>query len=173
MSAPTWVTAHLRSGERVRWWGRPSRWGLFPIAASTLAALAAAVFGLRFESGGAVPVYTLPGVIALAGLASTFARRVIALRFTGYVITEDRFYAVTSFFTTRVQSVPLARLSRVSLVQGAIHGLFGLWTARVTAYGDAGVTLVIPAMRDGAGLLAHASDGLRRGANAAWLLKGD
>lgn len=173
--APEWAVPHLRPGEHVEWWGRPSLWGLVPIAASTLAALVYTVSGVAtpWAEPASGAAFTAPGIIALVGLGSRFVQRVVRLAFTAYLVTDERFYAVTSFVTSRVQSVPLSRISTVSLQQGLLLRAFGLWTAFVSAYGQAGTRLEIPAMRDGERLLAEVSRGLRRGANASWLTRGD
>lgn len=170
------VARHLRPGEEVLWSTRPSLFGLVPIFASTLLAGIAIVVPvvLGFEESPLASLAASSGFFfAFAGLAAEFVRRFVRLRFTVFVITRERFYSVTSFFTTTVQSVPLSRVTLVTLHQGVVPGLFGLWTARVSAYGEAGTNLVIPAIRDGERLLAEASAGLGRGANAAWLLRGD
>lgn len=170
------VRPHLRPHEKVLWTTRPSLYGLVPIFASTTLALVGIVVpivvGLE-ESPFASVLASTGFLFAFGGLLAEFVRRFVRLRFTVFVITKERFYSVTRFFTTTVRSVPLSRVTLVTLHQGFVARLFGLWSARVSAYGEAGATLDIPAIKDGERLLAEASAGLGRGANAAWLLRGD
>lgn len=170
------MTAHLRPGERIVWSAKPSKWGLFPIGISTLLAviafIVASMYG--FQEPRVIP---LPGpfafLVAIAGFGADFLRRSVRILFTTYVVTDRRFYGVTSFLATTVNSIPLARITTVRLRQGIFARLFGLWTATVSAYGEAGTTLHIPAIRDQRRLLEETSEGIRRGANANWLLRGD
>lgn len=174
MSAPpAWVAAHLRPGERVRWWGRPSLVGLAPILASAAggAAYLALSVWLRVEEPGLLT--GAPAlVVAVLGLLLETGRRFARLRFTTFVVTDERFYAITSFFETDVKSVPLGRVSHVSMRRGVSGALLGFWTARVGVHGAEGA-LAVPAMRDADALLRELSEGQRRAADAAWLLRGD
>lgn len=170
------VRPHLRPGEAIVWGARPSLFGLAPIVASAVASIVGIVVPIAIgleDSPAASILASTTFLLAFAGLAAGVVRRFVHLRFTVFVITRERFYSVTSFFTTTVRSVPLSRVTLVTLHQGFIPRLFDLWSARVTAYGEAGATLDIPAIRDGEGLLEQASAGLDRGANAAWILRGD
>lgn len=174
------ASLHVRPGERVVWVARPSLVGLLPILASALAAFAglavATYYGFEdptaFVSGA--PAF----VLALLGIVAQAVRRFVQLRFTTFVVTDARFYAITSFLTTNARSVPLSRASHVSLHQGPFARMLGLWTARVSTYrgereGQEARALLIPAIRDGKGLLREMSLGMRRGANIAWLRRGD
>lgn len=177
MSAvPEWVRAQLRPGEEVVWWARPSLVGLVPILASTL-------FGVAFVVVTSTYGYQQPSVlsltgtpallVALGGVLLESARRFVKLRFTTYVITRERFYAITSFLETNARGVPLARMTSVALRQGLAGRLFGFWSATLGVYGEGRGVVQVLAIRDGEGLLREASEGQRRGANAAWLLRGD
>lgn len=174
MTAPPWATENLRPGEEPLWWARPSLLGLVPIVLSTAAA--GAVLALTtyygFEEPGIVRG-TPALVLAVGGLLVEFARRFVQLRFSSYVITDDRLYVVTSFLTTDARSVPLSRVSRVVVRQGLLGRVFGVWTAAVTAYGEARTSVQVQAIRDGDGLLRAVQDGTARGANAEWLVRGD
>ncbi len=170
------IQPHLKGGESILWCTRPSMLGLVPIFTyAVLAGLGIIVpILLRLEDAPGVSfVASGSFLFAFGGLAIEFVRRFVTLRYTMFVITKERFYSVTSFFTTTVKSVPLSRVTLVTLHQGFIIGLFGLWSAQIVAYGEAGARLDIPAIRDGERLLAEAGSGLGRGANAAWILRGD
>ncbi|HVM45265.1 MAG TPA: PH domain-containing protein [Candidatus Thermoplasmatota archaeon] len=175
MSAlPSWQRAHLRPEERVLWSARPSLVGLIPIIAYAVAAFAALVvmrwFG--FEEPGAIVRGSAGLALAVLGILVEAARRFVRLRFTTFVVTDERFYSITSFLETNVRSVPLARATRVSLRQGLAGRLLGFWNASIATYGEGARALDIPAIRDGEGLLREMSAGLRRGANVGWL-RGD
>jgi len=169
------AVAHVRPGERIRWVARPSLLGLAPIllggAAATLGGWIGPflVFGAEPEAFGLATF----AMLIVFGFLPAVGKRVLALVFSRYVVTEERVYAITSFVSVNVQSVPLSRLSRVTVSQGPILNWFDLWTATISAYGEAGTTIVIPAFRDGGRLLAETSDGIERGANVAWIVKGD
>lgn len=174
MTAPPWARAHLRPGEEALWWARPSLFGLVPIVLSTLAAGAGVAVSAYYG-------YERPGLLtgapalalAVGGLLLELGRRALRLGFTSYVVTTERVYAITSFLATDVRSVPLSRVSRVVVRQGLAGRALGLWTATVSGYGEARQSLRIPAIRDGRGLLDHASGGMARAANADWLVRGD
>lgn len=173
-SPPAWVLDHVAAGERVAWWCRPSLVGLLPITASALGGalgLAAThAFGIQ-EPG---PIQGRPAlVLAVMGLVAEFVRKLIRLRFTTFVVTDQRLYAITTFFTTNARSVPLARVSHVALRQGPLARLLGLWTARVGVTGEENRAVALPSISDGDGLLRELAAGQRRGADAAWLLRGD
>jgi uncharacterized membrane protein YdbT with pleckstrin-like domain len=112
-------------------------------------------------------------LLAVAGLVAEFARRFTQLRFTTFVVTGERFYAITTFLTTDVRSVPFSRVSQVSLRQGLAGRLLGFWSARIGVTGEEKGALRVPAIRDGERLLREVLEGQRRGADAAWLLRGD
>ena len=112
-------------------------------------------------------------LVSLYAAVQEMYPRMKRVLFTVYVVTDQRFYAVTSLFSTKVETVPFSRVSIVSLGHGPMEGILGLTTARVSSYGESGVNLLIPAIRDGAGLLQHTQQGLARGANAEWLLRSD
>lgn len=170
---------HVRPGERVLWEARPSMVGLVPILLSALGAIAglAATTYFRVDQPGLLLTGVPALVVAVLGILAESGRRFLRLRFTSYLVTEERLYVVTSFVSTDVRAVPLARASRVSVRQGIFGRALGFWSAEVTTY-DAGRereqrAVSIPAIRDGPGLLQHVSAGLRRNANVAWLRRGD
>lgn len=176
MSAPVpaWVLPHLRPGETPRWWGRPSLVGLVPIAASLLAGVAYLVATQRLGLEEPGPLQgTAALVVALAGLLAEAARRFTRLRFTTFVVTDERFYAITTFLATDVRAVPFSRVSHVALRQGPAGALLGFWSARIGVTGEEKGALRVPAIRDGESLLREVLEGQRRGADAAWLLRGD
>lgn len=168
------VAAHLRPGERVLWTARPSLIGLLPILAYALAGVAGILVSayLGFEEPGAILAGSAGLVLAVGGVLVESVRRFIRLKFTVFVVTDERFYAITSFLETNVRSVPLARATRVSLRQGLAGRVLGFWNARIGTYGEGARGLDIPAIRDGEGLLREVSAGMRRGANVGWL-RGD
>lgn len=171
---PGWARPHVPAAERVVWWDRPSSWGLVPIALSTLAALAYVLWNPRmgpWEPSGGGAAVTASGLLALAGVGSKFVQDLARIRFTAYVATEERLYAVTSFFSASVRSVPLERVASVSVAQGLVGRLFSLWTARVQVQNER--ELRIPAIHDGARLLDEVRAAQLRGANAEWLTRGD
>lgn len=173
--APPWVTAHLRPGESPVWWAKPSLLGVFPILLSTAVGVIVLLVSIRMgiEDPAAFVTGAPAIILALGGLAIELARRIVRLVFASYVITRDRLYVITSFLTTDVRSVPLSRVSRVVVRQGVLARVFGLWTAHVTAYGEAKTSVQVLAIRDGVGLLREAQAGTARGANADWLVRGD
>lgn len=162
---------HLRPGERVLWAARPSLVGIVPIffyATVALAGLYATnYFGI--EEPGRILRGSAGLVVAVGGILIETARRFVRLRFTTFIVTDSRFYAITSFLETNVRSVPLARATRVSVHQGLAGRVLGFWNARIGTYGEGARGLDIPAIRDGEGLLREVSAGLRRGANVGWL----
>ena len=171
---PEWVLPHLRPGETPVWWARPSLVGLVPIVASALAGgtylVVAQALGIQ-EPG---PFQGAPALaLAVLGLVAEFARKFTRLRFTTFVVTDERFYAITTFLATDVRSVPLSRISHVALRQGLAGTLLGFWSARIGVTAEEGAALSLPAIRDGERLLREVAEGQRRGANAAWLLRGD
>lgn len=165
---------HVRPGETVLWSARPSLVGLVPILASMLAAILglalSTIYGLQTPSllAGAPAL-----VLAIGGIFVETARRFVRLRFTTFVVTDARVYSITSFLETNARSIPLSRATHVSLRQGLAGRVFGFWSARISTYGEGGRALEIPAIRDGGGLLREMSAGMRRGANVAWLRRGD
>ena len=169
-----WQLAHVRADERVLWSARPSLIGLLPIFGYFLAAVAglavSTYFG--FEDPGAIVRGSAGLVITVGGILFETGRRFIRLRFTTFVVTDQRFYSITSFLETNVRSVPLAKATRVSVRQGLAGRLLGFWNARIATYGEEARALDIPAIRDGEGLLREVSAGMRRGANVGWL-RGD
>lgn len=166
---------HVRPGEKILWQARPSLVGLLPI----LLYSAAAMFGVGIGAYYRVedPTSLLRGtpalVLAIGGVLAETIRRFIRLRFTTFVLTNERFYAITSFLETNARSVPLSRATSVTIRQSVAGRLFGFWNARIDTYGAGERALDIPAIRDGDGLLRQARAGLRRGANVAWLRRGD
>lgn len=171
---PRWVGAHLRPGENVLWWGRPSLVGLLPITASAAGGALVLVLTQRFGIEDPGPLQGTPAlVVAAFGLLFEFARRIVQLRFTTFVVTDRHLYSITTFFTTDARSVPLSRVSHVALRRGPFAVLLGLWTARVGLYGEGARSLALPSIRDGEGLFRELSSGQRRGCDAAWLLRGD
>lgn len=172
---PPWATAHLRPGEAALWWAKPSRFGLAPIGISTLAGAlaigATAYYGV--DRPGALFTGLPALVLAVGGLLIELGRQVMRLLFASYVITDERLYVITSFIETDVRTVPLARVSRVTLRQGPLARMFGLWTARVAAYGEGRSSVQVQAIRDGDGLLRETSAGMTRSARADWLVRGD
>lgn len=173
--ADAFMREHVRPGERIVWKARPSLVGLVPILASGLGAIAflATTAYLGIDEPGVVLRGTPALVVAVLGVLLGTGRRFIQLRFTTFVVTDERFYAITSFLETNARSVPLARMSGVSLRQGVFGRVLGLWHARIATYGEGERALDLPAIRDGEGLLREASAGMRRGANVAWLTRGD
>lgn len=169
-----WQLAHVNPDERVLWSARPSLIGLLPIfayAAAALGALAAmSYFGI--EEPGAIVRGSAGFALAIGGILLESGRRFVRLRFTTFVVTDQRFYTITSFLETNVRSVPLARTTAVSLQQGVAGRVLGFWNARIATYGEGARGLDIPAIRDGEGLLREVSAGMRRGANVGWL-RGD
>lgn len=167
---------HVRPDEQIRWIARPSLVGLVPIVFYTASAIALLVLGSRM--GLEDPTSALRGapalVLAVAGIAIETGRRFVKLRFTTYVVTDQRIYSITSFLETDARSIPLARLTAVTVRQGLFGRILGLWQARISTFGgEGGRGLEVPAIRDGEGLLREASAGLRRGANVSWLRGGD
>lgn len=171
---PAWVLAHLRPGEEPLYWCRPSMVGILPIFASTVAGIGILVaqhmWGL--ESPGLVQGQPAL-VLAVLGLAGGFVRQLARLRFTTYVVTRERFYALTTFLARDAKSVPLSRVSTVSLRRGVMGWLLGYWSARVGLYGEEKHGIDVPAVREGARLLDELAAGQRRASDAAWLLRGD
>ena len=148
--------------------------GLVPIVASLVGGVGYLVVAqaVGFEEPG--PFRGAPALaIAVVGLAAEFARKFTRLRFTTFVVTSERFYAITTFLTTDVRSVPFSRVSHVSLRQGLAGTLLGFWSARIGVTGEEVGALSIPAIRDGERLLREVAEGQRRGSDAAWLLRGD
>lgn len=172
--APAWVLANLRPGEEPLYWCRPSMIGILPIFASTVAGITILVaqhtWGL--ESPGLVQGQPAL-VLAVMGLTGGFVRQLARLRFTTYVVTRERFYALTTFFARDAKSVPLSRVSTVSVRRGAMGWLLGYWSARVGLYGEERSAIQMPAIREGARLLDELAAGQRRASDAAWLLRGD
>lgn len=166
---------HVRPGERILWHARPSLVGLLPIFA--YAAFAVAGIAVSTYFGIEDPASVFRGsaalVVAIGGVLVETVRRFIRLRFTTFVVTDQRFYAITSFLETNARSVPLSRATHVALRQGVMGRVFGFWNAHVSTYGKGERGLDIPAIRDGEGLLREMGAGLRRGANVAWLTRGD
>lgn len=166
--------AQLRPGERVLWTARPSLVGIVPIFAYALAALAGIFvtnyFGI--EEPGRILRGSAGLVVAVGGILVETGRRFVRLRFTTFIVTDERFYAITSFLETNVRSVPLARATRISLHQGLAGRMLGFWNARIGTYGEGARGLDIPAIRDGEGLLREVGAGMQRGANVGWL-RGD
>lgn len=173
--APPWAEEHLRPGEEVVWWCRPSLYGLAPILASAALGGLLLYLSVRFDvrEPGALFTGTPALLLAIGGILVEAARKFVRLRYTTFVITRERLYAITTFLTTNARSVPLSRASLVTVRQGPVGRLLGFWTAHVTTYGEGGQRMEVPAIRDGEGLLREASLGMRRGANASWLLRGD
>lgn len=177
MDGAAWSLArdHVRPGETILWTARPSLIGLVPILFSGLGAIAGIAVAAYF--GVEDPTNILRGapalLLALAGVLVQTARRFVKLRFTTFVITNERLYSITSFLETDARSIPLARVSGIALNQGVFGRALGFWNGRIATYGEEGRALDIPAIRDGEGLLREASAGLRRGANVAWLRRGD
>lgn len=173
------IAAHVRAGEVVRWSARPSLVGLLPILASaalTSAGLVATTY-YGIEEPGVLLTGAPAFALAVLGILAEAARRFVRLRFTTFAITDERVYEVTSFFTTRVRAVPLSRATHVELRQGLFGRALGFWSGEISLYDtgpDAQTRAIrIPAIRDGPGLLQEMSAGLRRGANVAWLRRGD
>lgn len=166
---------HIRPGETILWHAQPSLVGIIPILASTAAALAGifitAYFGI--EEPAAILRGTPALVLGVAGVLAETARRFVRLKFTTFVVTDQRFYAITTFLETNARSIPLSRATHVAVRQGLAGRALGFWNARISTYGPGERALEIPAIRDGEGLLREASAGLRRGANVAWLTRGD
>lgn len=167
--------AHVRPGERVLWWARPSLVGLLPIIAYTVFGIAglfaASYFG--FEEPGTILRGTPALLLGVGGVLVETVRRFVRLRFTTFIVTDQRFYAITSFIETNARSVPLSRATQVTLRQGLFGRALGFWHAHVSTYGQGERGLDIPAIRDGQGLLREMGAGQRRGANVAWLRQGD
>lgn len=172
---PQLARDHVRPEETVLWHARPSLIGLVPILAYAGAALAAIGISTYYgiEDPGAIFRGSAALVLAVAGVLFGSVRRFIRLRNTIFVVTDERFYAITSFFETNARSVPLSRATHVLLRQGVAGRLLGFWHAHVSTYGKGERGLDIPAIRDGEGLLREMSAGMRRGANVAWLRRGD
>lgn len=126
-----------------------------------------------FESPGTVFRGTPALILAVGGIMVETARRFIKLRFTTFVVTNERFYSITSFLETDARSIPLSRATHVSVRQGLAGRALGFWNARVSGYGRRERGVDIPAIRDGEGLLRELGRGMRRGANVAWLRRGD
>lgn len=166
---------HIKADETILWSARPSLIGLVPILASAAAALVGIVVASYF--GVEDPMTVLRGtaglVLAVAGVLLETARRFIRLRFTTFVVTDQRFYAITSFLETTARSVPLSRATHVSVRQGLAGRVLGFWSAHVSSYGQGERGFEVPAIRDGEGLLREMGAGMRRGANVAWLRRGD
>lgn len=169
------IGRHLRPDERVLWQARPSLVGLVPILVSTALGLAGIVVSawLGIEEPGALLRGTPAFVIAVGGVLVETTRRFVKLRFTTFVVTDQRFYAITTFLETDARSLPLSRATHVSVRQGLAGRLLGFWSACVTGYGRRERGFDIPAIRDGEGLLRELGGGMRRGANVAWLRRGD
>lgn len=173
-SLDAWQMSHVRADERVLWSARPSLIGLVPVLGYGVAGIAglAAMSYFGFEDPGSLIRGTAGLIVAVGGVLVETARRFVRLRFTTFVVTDQRFYAITSFLETNVRSIPLARATAVTLRQGIAGRIFGFWHARVATYGEGARGLDIPAIRDGEGLLREVSAGMRRGANVGWL-RGD
>jgi len=169
-----WQLAHVRADERVLWSARPSLVGLVPIVLYFMAAFAGLWLTryLGVEDPGAIVRGSAGLVLAIGGILIETGRRFVRLRFTTFVVTDQRFYSITSFLETNVRSIPLARASAVTVRQGLAGRIFGFWNARIATYGEEGRALDIPAIRDGEGLLREVSAGMGRGANVGWL-RGD
>ena len=167
---------HVRPGETILWHARPSLVGLLPILAYGAFALAGIVVTtyLGVEDPASILRGSAAVVVAVGGVLIETVRRFIRLRFTTFVVTNERFYAITSFLETNARSVPLSHATHVALRQGALARMLGLWNAQVSTYGARRErNLDIPAIRDGEGLLRELSAGMRRGANVEWLRRGD
>lgn len=166
---------HVRSGETILWQARPSLVGLLPIVLSALGAIGGVMLGAYFQVEA--PTSFLRGtpaiVLGVAGVLVETIRRYIRLRFTIFIVTDQRFYSITSFLETNARSFPVSRATAVTVRQGVAGRLFGFWNARIHTYGQGERALEIPAIRDGEGLLREARAGIRRGANVAWLRRGD
>lgn len=148
--------------------------GLVPIVASVLVGAAYLVVAQAFGIEEPGPFRGAPALaLAVAGLVAEFVRKFTRLRFTTFVVTDERFYAITTFLTTDVRSVPFSRVSHVSLRKGLAGTLLGFWSARIGVTGEEGGALSLPAIRDGERLLREVAEGQRRGSDAAWLLRGD
>lgn len=173
------IAQHVRPGETIRWSARPSLVGLLPILASAAATAAGLVATTYYgiEEPGMLLTGAPAFALAVLGILAEAARRFVRLRFTTFAITDERVYEVTSFFTTRVRAVPLARAAHVTLRQGLFGRALGFWTGEISLYESGGSeqarAIRIPAIRDGPGLLDEMSAGLRRGANVEWLRRGD
>lgn len=169
------VISHVRPDERVLWSARPSLVGLLPVFGYAFAGVAGIVVAgyFGFEEPGAIVTGSAGALLAVGGVLVETARRFVRLRFTTFVVTDQRFYAITSFLETNVRSIPLERATAVTIAQGFWGTLLGLWRARVGTYGENNArALDIPAIRDGEGLLREVGAGMRRGANVGWL-RGD
>jgi uncharacterized membrane protein YdbT with pleckstrin-like domain len=177
LDSAAWSLArdHVRPGETILWSARPSLVGIIPILLSGGGAVVAITLAAWF--GVEDPTSFLRGtpalVLAVGGVLVQTVRRFVKLRFTTFVITDKRIYSISSFLETDARSIPLARASGVSVKQGVFGRVLGFWNGRIATYGEEGRALDIPAIRDGEGLLREASTGLRRGANVAWLRRGD
>ena len=166
---------HVKADETILWSARPSLIALVPVFAYGLAALAGVVAAsyLGVEDPASILRGTPGLVVAVGGVLIETARRFVRLRFTTFVVTDQRFYAITSFLETTARSVPLSRATHVSLRQGLAGRVLGFWSAHVSSYGQGERGFEVPAIRDGHGLLREVGAGMRRGANVAWLRSGD
>lgn len=166
---------HLRPDERILWRARPSLVGLLPIVAYTAAALAVILLGARLgiQEPGTIIRGTPALLLAIAGVLIETGRRYVKLRYTTFIVTDQRFYAITTFLETDTRSIPLSRATHVHVRQGITGRLLGIWSARITGYGRRERGFDIPAIRDGEGLLRELGAGMRRGANVEWLRSGD
>lgn len=174
---PPFAARHLREGERVLWWGRPSLRGLLaaaPLALAPVALVAAGVWLVASRGAASPGAFALFAAFALfGGLLRRTGLRAVHILTSAYVITESRLVAVRSLVETTVESVPFERVSRVSWSQGPVERALRLQTLEVSAYGARGARVLLPALASEDSALAEASAGMLRGANAAWLLRSD
>ena len=124
------------------------------------------------------PGISLPGtpalVLTVGGVLVKTVRRFFRLRFTTYVITDERLYCDLQLpRDERPEHPALARHARREDVKASRGARWDSGTATWARTDKEERAVDIPAIRDGPGLMREAAGALRRGANVAWLRRGD
>jgi uncharacterized membrane protein YdbT with pleckstrin-like domain len=101
------------------------------------------------EPEGPWPTFGLGAVgFELLYMVPRIGAALIQVVFTEYVLTGDRVYARTEFFSTDLKVVPYEKVTQVRLRRGLVGRLLGIAELRFQAYGAAEGTIRMRGLRD-------------------------
>jgi len=173
---PARVRRHLAPDERLVAWARPSPRSLLgpAIGLALVGLLALGAYAVLTARGlqQAAPVATLGFLVAYSAAGAAY-RRIRAVFFTAYALTDRRLLASAALVTRDTTTVPIEQVSTIEQRRGPVAALLGLDTIVVSAYGERGTSIEIPGLADADRLRSQLAGATLDTASPRWLLRGD
>lgn len=178
-------TSALQPGEKPIAHMRPSKRLFWGEVIQTIALIGPTILLSSLLAGGPAPPEfgASPFAFLTFGTGAVFfeilflgprvVRAWIHVRFTEYVLTNDRIYSRTEFLSTDLRVVPYERVMMLVVRRNLMECMLGIAQIHVRAYGDEEQHLRLRGLRDPWPLFLRTREALRSHNTAAAIIRSD